>query len=153
MTPGKHWRHFFSPIIIQILAKLISQRLSAQVKPKQTDSQFIPQIHDQCTVENWPFQKGLDNSECLNQTLGRKSVAINMTRKQLEEAELSQPFHHQDLISNFPYCLSCNSYNFTAENLLLDQLIIPFSIFFFLCLPCQEKLFLGYSWELKGLFP
>ena len=37
------------------------------------------------------------------------------------------PFH-----SNSPYCLPYNSYNVTLENWILDQLIIPSLIFFFI---------------------
>lgn len=39
---------------------------------------------------------------------------------------LVAPLHFlsQDLISNSPYCLLCNSYDVGSENLVLDQLII-----------------------------
>ena len=40
------------------------------------------------------------------------------------------PFHFQDLISNSPYYLPYNSYDVSLENLVLDQLIIPWLIFF-----------------------
>ena len=36
------------------------------------------------------------------------------------------PFYFQDLISNSPYCLPNNTYDVNLENLMLDQLIIPF---------------------------
>ena len=38
----------------------------------------------------------------------------------------------KDLISNFPYCLPYNSYDVSLENLVLEQLIIPLLIFFFI---------------------
>ena len=38
----------------------------------------------------------------------------------------------QDLISNSPYCLLYSSYDVSTENLLLDQLIIPELMFFFI---------------------
>ena len=41
-------------------------------------------------------------------------------------------FHTKDLISNFPYCLLYNSYDVSLENLVLEQLIIPLLIFFFI---------------------
>ena len=37
-----------------------------------------------------------------------------------------------DQICNFPYCQHYNSYNVSLENLVLDQLIIPKLIFFFI---------------------
>ena len=38
---------------------------------------------------------------------------------------LIKPFHPQKLISNSPYRLPFNSYDVSAEKLVLDQLIIP----------------------------
>ena len=35
-----------------------------------------------------------------------------------------QPFHSQDLISNSPYSLPYNTYDFSLEKLVLDQLMI-----------------------------
>ena len=37
-----------------------------------------------------------------------------------------------DQICNSPYCQPYNSYNVSSENLVLDQLIIPKLIFFFI---------------------
>ena len=37
-----------------------------------------------------------------------------------------------DQICNFPYSQHYNSYNVSSENLVLDQLIIPKLIFFFI---------------------
>ena len=37
-----------------------------------------------------------------------------------------------DQICNSPYCRPYNSYNVSSENLVLDQLIIPKLIFFFI---------------------
>ena len=47
---------------------------------------------------------------------------------------LSQPFHSQDLISNSPYYLPYNFYDVSLENLVLDQLKVPWSLFFFILL-------------------
>ena len=33
-----------------------------------------------------------------------------------------EPFHSQDLLSNYPYCLPYNSYDVSLENMVLDQL-------------------------------
>ena len=33
-----------------------------------------------------------------------------------------EPFHSQDLLNKFPYCLPYNSYYVSLENMLLDQL-------------------------------
>ena len=41
-------------------------------------------------------------------------------------------FNSQDLISNSPYYLPYNSCDVSSENLVLDQLIIPKLIFFFI---------------------
>ena len=41
-------------------------------------------------------------------------------------------FHSKDLIDNSPYCLPYNSYDVSLENLVLEQLIIPLLIFFFI---------------------
>ena len=68
------------------------------------------------------------------------------------------PLNSQDLISNSPYCLLYSSCNVSLENLVLDQLIIPWLTFFFflllVCLIlywyCKEKFCLGHSWEFKG---
>ena len=37
-----------------------------------------------------------------------------------------------DQICNSPYCQPYNSYNVSSENLVLDQIIIPKLIFFFI---------------------
>ena len=37
-----------------------------------------------------------------------------------------------DQICNFPHCQHYNSYDVSSENLVLDQLIIPKLIFFFI---------------------
>ena len=42
------------------------------------------------------------------------------------------PFNSQDFISNSPYCLPYNSYDVNLENLVLDQLIIPCLVFYFI---------------------
>ena len=48
----------------------------------------------------------------------------------------TRPFHSQDLTSNSPYCLSYNSFDISAENLVLNQLIIPWLILFFIFVTC-----------------
>ena len=35
-------------------------------------------------------------------------------------------------MSNSPYCLSYNYYDVRSENLILDQLVIPWLLFFFI---------------------
>ena len=47
-----------------------------------------------------------------------------MIVSQLRVCVCSQPFHSQEVISNSPYCLPYDSYDFSSENLILDQLII-----------------------------
>ena len=47
-----------------------------------------------------------------------------------------KPFHFQDLISKSPYCLPNNSYDVSSENVVLNHLIIPFLIFFFILIIC-----------------
>ena len=63
-----------------------------------------------------------------------------------------------DQICNSPYCQPYNLH-VSSENLVLDQLIIPKSIYFFLFSPLvcmilykdsKEKFCLGHSRELKG---
>ena len=56
----------------------------------------------------------------------------------------TKPFHSQDLISNSPYWLLYNSYNFSSDNLLLDQLKIPWLIFLFILITCL----IGIVWIL-----
>ena len=38
----------------------------------------------------------------------------------------------KDKIGNSPYCQPYNSYDVSSENLVMDQLIIPILIFFFI---------------------
>ena len=47
-----------------------------------------------------------------------------------------RPFHSQDLTSNSPYRLPFNSYYVRSQNLVLDQRIIPWFIFFFILITC-----------------
>ena len=47
-----------------------------------------------------------------------------------------KPFHFQDLISKSPYCLPNNSYDVSSENVVLNHLIIPYLIFFFILITC-----------------
>ena len=65
----------------------------------------------------------------------------------------------QDLISNSPYCLPYGSCDVSLENLVLDQLIIPFLRLFFILITCLLDIVLTLlgeilSWslvEVKGL--
>ena len=67
----------------------------------------------------------------------------------------------QDLISNSPYCQSYSSCDVSLENLVLDQLIIPQMIFFFILITCLLDFVLILSGEIlswslmgvKGLTP
>ena len=45
-------------------------------------------------------------------------------------------FHSQDLISNSPYCVALNSYYFSLDSLVLDQLMIPELMFFSILITC-----------------
>ena len=45
-------------------------------------------------------------------------------------------FHSKDLTSNSPYCLPHNTHDVSSENLVLDQLINPWLIFFFILITC-----------------
>ena len=71
----------------------------------------------------------------------------------------NKPSNSQDLISNSPYCLPHDSCEVFLENLLLDQLIIPKLIFFFILITCLVNIVLILqgeilSWslmEVKGL--
>ena len=50
--------------------------------------------------------------------------------------ELPSPFHSQDLKSNSPCCLSYSSYDDSSENFVLDQLLTPWLISFFILINC-----------------
>ena len=54
----------------------------------------------------------------------------------------------QDLISNSPYCQSYSSCDVSLENLVLDQLIIPQMIFFFILITCLLDFVLILSGEI-----
>ena len=61
-----------------------------------------------------------------------------------------------DLISNSPYCLPYGSYDVTSESLVLDQLIIPTLIFFYILITCLLDIVLILlreilSWSLIGV--
>ena len=43
-----------------------------------------------------------------------------------------QSFHSKDIICSSPYCLPYNSQDISLENLVLDQLIVPKLIIFFI---------------------
>ena len=62
----------------------------------------------------------------------------------------------QGLISNSPYYLPYSSCDVSLENLVLDQLIIPLLIFFFILITCLLDIVLMLcgeilSWSLKGV--
>ena len=68
-------------------------------------------------------------------------------------------FNSQDLISDSPYWLPYSSCGVSLENLVLNQLIIPQLIFFFILITCllnilywycKGKFCFDHSWELKG---
>ena len=62
-----------------------------------------------------------------------KEIYTSRKKKQIRPFK---SFHFQDLISNSPYCLSYNSYDVSSENLVLNHLIIPYLIFFFILITC-----------------
>ena len=55
---------------------------------------------------------------------------------QCNTMELPLPFHSQDLVSNSPCCLSYSSYDDSSENFVLDQLLTPWLISFFILVNC-----------------
>ena len=61
-----------------------------------------------------------------------------------------------DQICNSPYCQPYNSYMLSSENLVLDQLIIPKFIFFFILVTYLVDIVLIFqgeilSWSLMGV--
>ena len=61
-----------------------------------------------------------------------------------------------DQICNSPYCQPYNSHTVSSENLVLDQLIIPILIFFFIFITCLVDIVLILlgeilSWSLMGV--
>ena len=63
---------------------------------------------------------------------GLENLQIQFTGKNCKNACFNRPFYSQDLNSNSPYCLLYNSCNVSLENLVLDQLIIPWLTFVFI---------------------
>ena len=59
------------------------------------------------------------------------SFAILCFSNKLSYLGMKVAFHSQDLITHSPYCLQYNLCGVRLENLVLDQLIIPKSVFFF----------------------
>ena len=74
-------------------------------------------------------QKGDKINTCDNTAYN----TCNVTQIQIRS---NIPFHPQDLISNSPYYLPYSSYDVSSENLLLDQLIIPWLTFFSILITC-----------------
>ena len=64
---------------------------------------------------------------------GRHWLYVMAIYGYLEHVRFTQS---QDLISNSLYCLPYSSCDVSFENLVLDQLIIPLSIFFFIFITC-----------------
>ena len=61
-----------------------------------------------------------------------------------------------DQICNSPYCQPYSSYNVSSENVVLDQLILPKLIFFFILITCLLDIVLILygeilSWSLMGV--
>ena len=76
--------------------------------------------------ETYKFNLGVKG---LLRSLIKKFPGLNVNKYMyLTETEQIQKgvncFHSQDLINNSPYYLPKNSYAFSSENLVLDQLII-----------------------------
>ena len=55
---------------------------------------------------------------------------------QCNAMEFPSPFHSQDLMSNSPCYLSYSSYDDSSENFVLDQLLTPWLIPFFILINC-----------------
>ena len=67
-----------------------------------------------------------------------------------------KPFNSQDLINNALYCLPYSFCDVSLEDLVLDQLIIPLLIFFYILITCLldiELILEGeiLSWSLMGV--
>ena len=67
-----------------------------------------------------------------------------------------KPFNSQDLFNNAPYSLPYSFCDVRLENLVLDQLIIPLLIFFYILITCLldiELILEGeiLSWSLMGV--
>ena len=61
-----------------------------------------------------------------------------------------------DQICNSPYCQPYSSYGVSSENVVLDQLILPKLIFFFILITCLLDIVLILygeilSWSLMGV--
>ena len=57
-------------------------------------------------------------------------MVTNKAHHQITTFSHSQPFDSQDFISNSPYCLPYSSCDVSLENLVLNQLIVPYLRFF-----------------------
>ena len=56
------------------------------------------------------------------------------------------PFHSKGCNTNSPYCLSYDSNDVISENLVLDQLTIPWFIFFYILITCQLDIEMILKW-------
>ena len=88
-------------------------------------------------------------------TSDRATLAENKPEKIFFSA-LALTLSLPDQICNPPYCPPYNSYNISSESLLLDQLIIPKLIFFFILITYLVDIVLILSgeilsWSLMGV--
>ena len=72
---------------------------------------------------------------CTEQIQGSASLSYNYQKSKLLWL-MYYALNSQGLISNSPYYLPYSSCNVSLENLVLDQLIIPLLIFFFILIIC-----------------
>ena len=90
-----------------------------------------------------------------------ENLQMQFSGKNCKMHALINPFTPEISVNNnSPYCLLYKSCGIGLENLVLNQLIIPQSIFVFIlvtCLHdtvliiyCKEKFCLDHSWELKS---
>ena len=76
--------------------------------------------------------RAIDRNWPITRDLRYLSLRADNNTKLTQPLTGLEPFYSQDLINNSPYCLPCNSYDVSLENLVLNQLIIPKLIFFFI---------------------
>lgn len=60
----------------------------------------------------------------------------HLTSKKKRGGKETEPFRFQDVLSNSLYCFPYNSTNFSLQSLVLDQLTLPYLIFFLIFITC-----------------
>ena len=83
--------------------------------------------------------------------LSSLSKSENFTTFQSKFKNVNLIFNSQDLIINSPYCLPYSSCDISLENYVLDQLITPWLIFFFILITCLFDIILLLWGEILSL--